>query len=172
MFFDGLLSSTIRTKSGIGQGTILGPILFIIYINDLVKEIGGARINMYADDCIIYCSGNTWEQVRGVLQQSLSNISAWLEQNALKLNVKRSKAHIPPKIGFALGAHNYLLKISYSCNDFSVQRLILPNKLFYETDESYFLQKRIPPPLTSHEELLGNLIFRDFQNIFSFFSIH
>ena len=94
VMFDGKLSTVTCTKSGIGQGTILGPILFILYINDLVKEIGGVRINMYADDCILYCSGNTWERVHFKLQQSLANVSVWLERNSLRLNVKKSKCLI------------------------------------------------------------------------------
>ena len=77
--------------SGIGQGTILGPILFILYINDIVNHIGDARINMYADDCILYYSGNTWDRVHTVLQNSLHSVSLWFERNALKLNVKKSK---------------------------------------------------------------------------------
>ena len=64
-----------NNTSGIGQGTILGPILFFLCITDLVNEIGGARIDMYADDCILYCSGN-WERVHDISQQSLNNMCA------------------------------------------------------------------------------------------------
>ena len=42
---------------------------------------------MYADDCIHYCTGNTWERVYMELQQSLAIISIWLERNGLRLNV-------------------------------------------------------------------------------------
>ena len=69
VIFYGNLSTYIRTKSGIGQGTILGPILFILYINDIIRNIGGVRINMYADDCVLYFDGNTWESVHSELQQ-------------------------------------------------------------------------------------------------------
>ena len=91
VIFDGNTSSRVDIRSGIGLGTILGPIL---YINDLVKQIGGAKINMYTDDCILYYSGNSWERVHTELQNSLSNISVWLEGNALKLNVKKTKCLI------------------------------------------------------------------------------
>ena len=94
MLFDGKMSSVLNIKSGIGQGTILGPILFIFYINNLFQEIGGARINMYADDCILYSSGNSWNRVHANLQQALNSIGIWLPANALKLNVKKSKCLI------------------------------------------------------------------------------
>ena len=49
---------------------------------------------MYADDCILYCTGNTWERVHSTLQEALDNISNWFEFNALKLNVKKAKCLI------------------------------------------------------------------------------
>ena len=39
--------------TGIGQGTILGPLIFVFYINDVIKNIRDLRVNMYADDCLI-----------------------------------------------------------------------------------------------------------------------
>ena len=80
--------------SGIGQGTILGPILFILYINDIVNHLGDVNINMYADDCVLYCTGNNWDRVHSALQGALTNIAEWFKINALKLNIKKSKCLI------------------------------------------------------------------------------
>ena len=41
-------------ESGIGQGTIVGPLIFLLYINDLVRSLPDVHVNMYADDCILY----------------------------------------------------------------------------------------------------------------------
>ena len=49
---------------------------------------------MYADDCILYCSGNTWDRVHRILQHDLDNIGIWISANALKFNVKKSKCLI------------------------------------------------------------------------------
>ena len=94
VLFDSKMSFVLNIKTGIGQGTILGPILFIFYVNDIFREIGGARINMYAGDCILYSAGNTWERVHYVLQQALDAIGIWLPANTLKLNIKKSKCLI------------------------------------------------------------------------------
>ena len=58
--YNNTVSDVLPVTSGIGQGTILGPLIFIFYINDVIKNIGNLRINMYADDCLIYCTGNNW----------------------------------------------------------------------------------------------------------------
>ena len=50
--FKDCLSPSMVVRSGIGQGTILGPLIFIFYINDIVTTTGNLKINMYADDCI------------------------------------------------------------------------------------------------------------------------
>ena len=45
---------------GIAQGTVLGPILFIFYINDIFKCIKHVKMSLFADDCVLYLSGNNW----------------------------------------------------------------------------------------------------------------
>ena len=61
-----------------------------------MNDIGDVNINMYVDDCILYCTGNNWERVRTTLQRSLTNITEWFKFNALKLiiNIKKSKCLI------------------------------------------------------------------------------
>ena len=94
VLFDNKISTVIANKSGIGQGTILGPILFILFVNDIVNHKGEVNINMYADACILYCTGNNWNHVQSTLQVSLNNVMQWFEFNAMKLNVKKSKCLI------------------------------------------------------------------------------
>ena len=60
--FNDDISDELTVKTGIGQGTILGPLLFIFYINDIVSVLDVLKINMYADDCILYTSGNDWKK--------------------------------------------------------------------------------------------------------------
>ena len=78
--------------SGIGQGTILGPLIFIFYINDVISNIADLRINMYADDCLIYCIGNNWNLMRPRLENGVSKFQEWCLNNRLKLNACKSKS--------------------------------------------------------------------------------
>ena len=89
--FDGSLSDCIPVRSGIGQGTIVGPIIFLLYINDVARMFPDVHINMYADDCMLYICGNNWVQIYNRLQTSLVNFDSWCMKNNMVLNVAKSK---------------------------------------------------------------------------------
>ena len=61
----------------------MGPLMFIIYINDLPQIMENCHVAMYADDTILFCSGVCIEEVRYKLQQDLDNISNWLCEQAI-----------------------------------------------------------------------------------------
>ena len=89
--FASSLSSSEPVITGIGQGTILGPLLFLFYINDITSVIHDLKLNMYADDCILYTSGNDWNRMKLKIQPELDNVQLWCTRNRLKLNVSKSK---------------------------------------------------------------------------------
>ena len=89
--FDSIVSDCIPVLSGIGQGTIVGPIIFHLYINDVVRMLPNVHINMYADDCMLYTTGNNWKRVFACLQDSLTSFDIWCMQNNMVLNVSKSK---------------------------------------------------------------------------------
>ena len=68
---------------GVPQGSVLGPVLFSIYINSLSEEVAEVGLQMYADDTILYSSNlNT-------LQYNLSKAANWCDQNILTLNTSK-----------------------------------------------------------------------------------
>ena len=67
------LSKPLSITTGIGQGTILGPLIFVFYINDVIGNIGDLPVNMFADDCLIYMIGNSWEHMVPNIQNGLDN---------------------------------------------------------------------------------------------------
>ena len=90
--FDEQVSTCQSISTGIGQGTILGLLIFIFYINDVIKNVAELRVNMYADDCLIYCIGNNWERMVVKIQEGLNSFQNWCIGNEMKLNVKKSKS--------------------------------------------------------------------------------
>ena len=85
------LSSPMPVFSGVPQGSILGPVLFILYINDLPSCIQFSNIMMYADDTVIYLSSTTTLDIELKLNLDLVNLSQWLHHNKLVLNMKKTE---------------------------------------------------------------------------------
>jgi len=83
-------SEEVSVTSGIPQGSILGPILFLAYINDISTNIE-SKIRLFADDCIIY---RKILNIKGVekLQVDLDRLGEWAELNEMIINPNKSNA--------------------------------------------------------------------------------
>lgn len=84
------LSSLKSSTTGVPQGSILGPLLFSLYINNLPAVCKGVDIIMYADDAVIYVHGRDMEQVATKLSSAMDKISNWLNSSCLTLNVEKT----------------------------------------------------------------------------------
>ena len=107
LIYDGITSDCIPVRSGIGQGTIVGPIIFLLYMNDITAVLPDVHINMYADDCVLYSSANKWTHLRTCLQSSLGNFDTWCKNNNMVLNVSKSKCLI-------IGSRHKLRTVDYA----------------------------------------------------------
>ena len=71
------------------QGAVLGPILFLLYVNDFSNVIKGASINVYADDVVIYASHANIDMVRTNLQAAINEVTKWYSTNLLQLSAEK-----------------------------------------------------------------------------------
>ena len=85
-----IISESQAISIGVPQGSILGPILFLLFINDLTQFSGLSHCNLFADDALFYISNKNVLSVESQLQQALNNVSEWYKCNKLSLNVKKS----------------------------------------------------------------------------------
>ena len=83
-------SSALDTLTGVPQGSILGPLLFSLYINDLPSVCSDVEIQLYADDAVTFTHGSNKLQAAATLINALNRISTWLIQSCLQLNTSNS----------------------------------------------------------------------------------
>ena len=88
------ISSSEQAYCGVPQGSILGPLLFIIFINDLSDYIEHASVIMYADDTVLYVSHESKEKTENDLNQDMQNLLSYFRKNELVINLKRGKTEI------------------------------------------------------------------------------
>lgn len=88
----GVLSEPAEVVSGVPQGSVLGPLLFIIYINDLNLHVKRSKTDMFADDTSLTATGISLQEVIDNLQTDLDNVHTWCKQNAMVLNAQKTKS--------------------------------------------------------------------------------
>lgn len=109
---------------GVPQGSVLGPTLFLVYINELCDmKIDHANIFAYADDTAIVFSAKSWEKVRYQTEVGLSKVYKWLQCNKLSLNTTKTNymcfakdQRSQPLDSFNIKIHKCCLSLDYcSC---------------------------------------------------------
>ena len=95
----GEISNQLIIKCGVPQGSVLGPLLFLIYINDIYKSSDILQFHLFADDTSIFYSHKNLKNVEMTLNNELIKVSKWLIANKLTLNVSKSNFVIfhPPQ---------------------------------------------------------------------------
>ena len=88
--YNGVKSSMKTIKCGVPQGSILGPLLFLIYINDLTKVCSQSSPFLFADDTNLFMTGKCLQNMVNSLNKELKEISLWLKVNKLSLNIKKT----------------------------------------------------------------------------------
>ena len=73
------------------QGSTVGPLMFIVFINDLPKVLENSNAVMYADDTVVYCGDISEKVARKQMQSDLDRVQQWCNRNRLTLNVVKTK---------------------------------------------------------------------------------
>ena len=88
---NGHMSNSRSVSCGVPQGSNLGPLLFLIYINDLPNCLSTASPRMFADDTNVSLTSSTLHELENVLNQELQNLNIWLKVNKLSLNIAKTE---------------------------------------------------------------------------------
>ena len=100
MSLDGTLSEKLPVHCGVPQGSILGPLLFLIYINDMNKALKKCKVFHFADDTNLLYSNPDPKKIKKVINKELKLLYDWLCANRLSLNVAKTEFIIfrPPRV--------------------------------------------------------------------------
>ena len=85
------VSNSENIKTGVPQGSNLGPLLFLLYINDLPKCLDSSVPALFADDTNLTISGTTATEIQDNLEIELNKVHMWLLANKLTLNAKKTE---------------------------------------------------------------------------------
>ena len=84
------ISEKNRLLTGVPQGSVLGPLLFLIYINDIYNSSDKLQFYLYADDTNLLYADKSLRSLESIVNGELANIYNWLIANKLSLNIKKS----------------------------------------------------------------------------------
>ena len=106
---DNITSELKPCPTGVPQGSILDPILFLLYVNEFTQYIGNQNCNIFADDAMIYSFGNGIIENEANLQNALDSLSPWYTSNML--NISTIKSYV-----MLVGKHSQVHDASISIN--------------------------------------------------------
>ena len=140
---DDVMSEARLIKHGVPQGSVLGPLLFLIYINDISESSNILQFILFADDTTVYFSDVYNENTEELLVTELKKVSKWLSANKLSLNVDKSNflhfhygKRIKPNMKISIND----IEVKEKC---SVKYLgtMIDNKLSWKTHIEYIRTK-------------------------------
>ena len=89
---NGHISSPAQVTYGTAQGSILGPLIFILYVNDVFKTLNeDTSVYMYADDTLLVCKADSASEATEKAQKALDEMVNWCEENKLSINSTKTK---------------------------------------------------------------------------------
>ena len=106
---DNITSDVTSCPIGVPQGSILGPILFLLYVNDFAQYIENQNCNIFADDAMIYSFGRDIPEMESNLQCALNSLTPWYSANRLSISAQKSAVML---IGKQSQVKNSILAVS------------------------------------------------------------
>ena len=156
---NGSTSPLLPINQGIPQGTIVGPMLFLIFVNDAPIYVQNSSMNIYADDATLI-SSSTWDNTSPMdknIQKDLENIQQWEIMNKMIINANKTKSMLirGKRLGKCmekqhLAQNSSVDKVYIILNNSPIEKIYSHKILGIEVDEDL--------DFTNHSEILARKI--------------
>ena len=90
VYINGYESGIAAIDCGVPQGSVLGPLLFLLYVNDLNQAIKFCKVHHFADDTNLFCLSNSIQKLKKLVNADLKHLLNWLNANKISLNVENN----------------------------------------------------------------------------------
>ena len=147
---NGFKSTSIEMEHGIPQGSVLGPLLFLIYVNDMPESSKKFLYTLFADDTCLFLSHKDPKTLETLVNAELSKVNEWLVNNRLTLNIDKSCF-----ILFSGKKDNHTFKLSISGTE--IKRVNHPKYLGILIDENLDWKPQIDKTLLKLKQGTGIL---------------
>ena len=140
--YNGFTSDLKPLVCGVPQGSVIGPVLFLCYVNDIVNTTHNSdvKITLYADDTVIYYNSKNVMDLQQHLQDTVGKVSRWCNRNRINLNISKTKLcfygtrHLLNNCNFALSLDNSPLT---RCTQYKYLGVILDETMNMEANFNY-----------------------------------
>ena len=140
---------------GVPQGSVLGPLLFIIYTNDIPNCIKNSRAILFADDTTIYTSGNNIKELYNTMNTELELLTDWFYANKLSLNISKTNYMI---IGNYNKTNSITNNLTISNTQISQQPVVKFLGLFIDESLTWFNHiQHIKAKIASSQYLINSI---------------
>jgi hypothetical protein len=146
---DGRLSKEITVTSGVPQGSHIGPLLFLMFINDLTDVFKNSQFLLYADDLKLFKIVNTVEDARA-LQADLYELVVWCASNLMELNVKKCET-----ITFSRKPADRQISTAYVIGQDTLERIDVVRDLGVLMDTKLSFKQHIDHVISKAKLILG-----------------
>ena len=141
------LSYSFLATSGVPQGSKLGPLLFILFINDVTTCVRSSQLDLFADDLRMYKTIHSLADCQSI-QSDIDNIYKWSIENNIDLNIKKCSVMTVGK-GLLLYEHDYCI------NDTTLERIYEVRDLGIIFDSAWTFDKHIDFAVSKAFKLIG-----------------